>query len=100
MAAPPGEVRTPDVTATVTAKAWGTAVDLVVNGSTPGVVYRVWVADSEGARTSAGTFMGADRTLTVAAAAGLARSDATVLGVSTDDGDPLVVADLAPVPAA
>lgn len=84
----------PAVTATITAKAWGTAVDLEVTGSTPGVVYRVWVADEQGVRTSAGSFMGASRTLTVAAAAGLARGEATVVGVSTDDGDPLVVAEL------
>ena len=91
---PSGELELPDVTATVTPKAWGTAMDLRVDGSTPGVVYRVWVADATGQRTSAGTFMGADRTLTVATAAGLARGEATVIGVSTDEGDPLVVAEL------
>ena len=93
-AVPSGDPGVPQVTATVTPKAWGTAVDLRVDGSVPGVVYRVWVADAAGQRTSAGTFMGADRTLTVAAAAGLARGEARVIGVSTDEGDPLIVAEL------
>lgn len=90
----PAGVGQPGVTATLTAKAWGTAVDLVVVGSEPGVVYRVWLADEQGTRTSAGTFRGADRTLTVAAAAGLARSQAAAIGLSTDAGDPLVTAAL------
>ena len=84
----------PQVTATLTAKAWGTAVELVVVGSEPGVVYRVWLADADGVRTPAGTFLGADRRLTVDTAAGLARPDAVSIGLSTDAGDPLVVAPL------
>ena len=90
----PARLGQPQVTATLTAKAWGTAVELVVVGSEPSVVYRVWLADAEGARTPAGTFMGADRTLTVATAAGLARPHAVAIGLSTDTGDPLVVASL------
>lgn len=100
LVAPPGQAPPPEVTATVAPKAWGTAVGLVVSGSTPGVVYRVWVAHADGERTSAGTFMGADRTLTVAAAAGVARKEATAIGLSTEDRDPLVVAELAPPPNA
>jgi Anti-sigma-K factor rskA, C-terminal len=87
----------PDVsgTATVTGRAWGTEVNLVIEGTDPGTVYRVWLADGSGQRTSAGTFRGADRTLNVTVASALPLPQATIIGMTTETADPLVVV---PVP--
>jgi hypothetical protein len=84
-----------EVTAELTAKAWGTAVDLVVTGAQPDVVYRVWLADHDGQRVPAGTFRGVDRRLQVSVASALARPDAAQIGLSTSDADPLVTAEVA-----
>ncbi|MGB7983351.1 MAG: anti-sigma factor [Candidatus Nanopelagicales bacterium] len=84
-------------TATVTGRAWGTEVILVVGGTEPGTVYRVWLADGSGQRTPAGTFRGADRTLEVTVASALPLPQATSIGMTTETADPLV---LVPVPQA
>ena len=84
-------------TATVTGRAWGTEVILVVGGTEPGTVYRVWLADGSGQRIPAGTFQGADRTLKVTVASALPRQQATNLGMTTETTDPLV---LVPLPQA
>lgn len=77
------------VEATLTQKAWGTAVRLVVTGSDPEVVYRVWLADGAGERIPAGTFRGVDHRLEVSVASAMARPDAAEIGVSTDSSDPI-----------
>jgi anti-sigma factor RsiW len=82
-------------TATVTGRAWGTEVNLVIEGTDPGTVYRVWLADGSGQRTPAGTFRGADRTLKVTVASALPLPQATSIGMTTETADPLV---LVPVP--
>ena len=84
-------------TATVTGRAWGTEVILVVGGTEPGTVYRVWLADGSGQRIAAGTFQGAERTLKVTVASALPRQQATNLGMTTETTDPLV---LVPLPQA
>lgn len=78
-------------TATVTGRAWGTEVVLVVEGTEPGAIYRVWLADGSGQRTPAGTFRGADRALTVTVASALPRPQATSIGMTTEAADPLVL---------
>ena len=83
-------------TATVTGRAWGTEVILVVEGTEPGTVYRVWLADGSGQRTPAGTFQGADRTLKVTVASALPLPQATSIGMTTETIDPLVLVPLPP----
>ena len=80
--------------AALTPRAWGTAVDLVVDRSEPGTTYRVWLTDAEGRRTPAGTFRGADRSLRMNLAVAVSAADASSIGISTDDADRLVLARL------
>lgn len=87
------------VSARLTDRAWGTAVELVVEGSEPGQVYRVWLADERGQRSPAGTFRGVRQRLEVRVAASLSRPDAELIGVSTETDDPLLVAPLPAQPA-
>lgn len=87
------------VRARLTDRAWGTAVELVVEGSEPGQVYRVWLADEQGQRSPAGTFRGVRQRLEVHVAASLSMPDAEQIGVSTETDDPLLVAPLPAQPA-
>lgn len=80
----------PGGTATVQARPWGTAIDLAVSTSEPGVEYRVWLATADGSRTPAGTFTGQGHPVTVSLASALATSQASTLGISTSSADPLL----------
>ncbi len=77
-------------TATIQPRPWGSAIDLVIDGSTTGRVYRVWLAAADGTRTPAGTFTGQEHRLTVSLASALETSRAATLGISTDTSDPLL----------
>jgi hypothetical protein len=84
----------PAGSAALTSRPWGTQIDLAVEGTRAGATYRVWIADSEGTRTPAGTFIGQDRPLRMTLAAAVPSEDAVEVGISSEDTDRYLVAPL------
>lgn len=79
-----------EVSATLTARAWGTKVTVTATGLPPGQDLAVWLVDTGGQRVPCGTFtQPRGRTATVDLAAALAYADAATIGLSTSSGNVL-----------
>lgn len=84
-----------EAAASVTARPWGTQVDLEIDRLVPGEVYSVWLERSDGDRVPAGTFEAArGRRVTVTLASALPRSQSVALGISDDRGQTILLATL------
>lgn len=86
-----------DAGAYLLSRPWGTEIELEVAGlSGDGAGYAVWLEDSGGERTPAGTFVAVpDRELRVVLASALPMEDAVALGVSDPEGRTVMLAPIA-----
>lgn len=82
-------------TASVEAKAWGTAVDLRLEGLPAGKRFNVWLADDRGERVPAGSFRSIEGgELSVTLSSSMPLPDAATLGVSDNAGHTVMEARL------
>lgn len=77
-------------TATLTARDWGTEVELHADGLDEGEVYWLWLTDAGGQRVGAGTFIGTGRSMTAVLASALPTEDTRRIWL-TDEADAVVL---------
>lgn len=78
------------VSATLTARPWGTKVTVTAAGLPPGKEVSVWLVDTAGQRVPCGTFtQPRGRTATVDLASSLSYADAATVGLSASNGNVL-----------
>ena len=81
--------------ATLQTRAWGTQIQLIATGFTPGQHYNVWLEQADGTHIPAGTFTGVRNTkVTVVLASALPSAEAVALGISEPGGNLVVRAPL------
>jgi hypothetical protein len=71
-----------------------TWLELNTSGMESGETYAVWLEETDGERSPAGTFVGVEGDLYISLYSTLPRDDAAAIGVSTLDGDTVMRADL------
>lgn len=82
-----------EASAGIEGKPWGTVVHLTAAGLDAGQVYNAWLARPDGSRVSAGTFRpDAGRNIRCYLSAALGVGEAAAFGVSTPDGETVLLA--------
>lgn len=85
-----------DASAGLVAHTWGTEVKLEATGLRDGATYRAWFTDTDGVRTTAGTFLGTGAdAVKCSLNAALLRPAATDLTITDVSGSVVMTADLA-----
>ncbi len=84
-----------DASAGLVAHTWGTELKLEATGLRDGATYRAWFTDTDGVRTTAGTFLGTgEDAVKCSLNAALLRPAATDLTITDIGGSVVMTADL------